>query len=371
MIFSMKKTFYILPILITALLSSCGEKDKVAQLEELKKQQSEIKQQIAALESEIAKSGKGKKSDGKAVAITTMETSTFRHLIEVQAKVEGDENVMVSPETMGTISRIMVKVGDKVSAGSVLAELDNSVYLKGLEELQNAREFTNTVYQKQKSLWDQKIGTEIQFLQAKNNLDALDKKIATTRQQLDMTRIKSPISGVVDMVDIKIGQAISPGMPGIRVVNFSKLKVQAEVAEAYISKVKQGDPVEIYFPDQQQTITAKINYAGKVIDAINRTFKVEVTLGSKENSLHPNQVAVVRITDYKSDAAISLPQAVVQSTPEGSYVFIADGGKARKQMVKTGKNYAGRLEITEGLKAGDKVITTGYQDMIDGQSISL
>jgi membrane fusion protein, multidrug efflux system len=371
MIFSMKKTFYILPILLTALLSGCGEKDKAAQLEELKKQQSEIKQQIAALESELAKSGEAKKSDGKAVAITTMEPATFRHLIEVQAKVEGDDNVMVSPETMGTISRIMVKVGDKVSAGSVLAELDNNVYLKGLEELQNAREFANTVYQKQKSLWDQKIGTEIQYLQAKNNLDALDKKIATTRQQLDMTRIKSPISGVVDMVDVKIGQAFSPGMPGIRVVNFSKLKVQAEVAEAYIAKVKQGDPVEIYFPDQQQTINAKINYAGKVIDPINRTFKVEVTMGSKENTLHPNQVAVVRITDYKSDAAMSLPLAVVQSTPEGSYVFIADGGKARKQMVKTGKNYAGRLEITEGLKAGDKVITTGYQDMVDGQSINL
>ena len=118
MIFSMKKTFYILPILLTALLSGCGEKDKAAQLEELKKQQSEIKQQIAALESELAKSGEGKKSDGKAVAITTMEPATFRHLIEVQAKVEGDDNVMVSPETMGTISRIMVKVGDKVSAGS-------------------------------------------------------------------------------------------------------------------------------------------------------------------------------------------------------------------------------------------------------------
>jgi biotin carboxyl carrier protein len=148
MIFSMKKTFYILPILLTALLSGCGEKDKAAQLEELKKQQSEIKQQIAALESELAKSGEAKKSDGKAVAITTMEPATFRHLIEVQAKVEGDDNVMVSPETMGTISRIMVKVGDKVSAGSVLAELDNNVYLKGLEELQNAREFANTVYQK-------------------------------------------------------------------------------------------------------------------------------------------------------------------------------------------------------------------------------
>lgn len=367
----MKKLFYILPVVALALITGCGEKDKQAQLEDLKKQQSEIKQQIAQLEKELAASGEGKKESGKNVAVTEVQPEVFRHLIEVQAKVESDENVMVSPETMGTISRVLVKPGDRVNAGTVLAELESNVYLKSLEELQSARDFANIVYQKQKSLWDQKIGTEIQFLQAKNNLEGIDKKIATVRQQLEMTRVKSPISGTVDAVDIKIGQAFSPGMPGLRVVNFSRLKVQAEVAEAYISKVKQNDPVDIYFPDEGSTLNAKLSYVGKVIDALNRTFRVEVSMNGQESKIYPNQVAVLRITDYKSDKAIVLPLAVVQTTPEGSYVFLNDNGKAKKQMVITGMNYAGKLEIKDGLKPGDKVITTGYQDLVDGQPIAL
>ncbi len=353
------------------LFAACGSPDKKAELEALKKQQSEIREKIASLEAELAKSGEGKKEQGRDVAVTKMEPVLFRHLIEVQAKVEGDDNVMVSPETPGTISKIYVKAGDKVNVGTILAELESTVYLKSLEELQSARDFANTLYQKQKSLWDQKIGTEIQFLQAKNNLEAVEKKMATVRQQLEMTRIKSPITGTVDVVDLKPGQAFAPGMPGLRVVNFSKLKVQAEVAEAYISKVQKGDPVEVYFPDQETTANATITYAGKVIDPINRTFRVEVNMSGKEASLHPNQVAIVRIADYASTNAIALPLAIVQNTPEGSYLYLAVDGKAKKQMVKTGLNYAGKLEILEGVKAGDLVITSGYQDLADGQKINL
>ncbi|MBL7924448.1 MAG: efflux RND transporter periplasmic adaptor subunit [Bacteroidia bacterium] len=365
----MKHFLYILPFAAALTFAGCGEKDKTAQLEDLKKQHSEIKQKIAALEAEMAKSGEGKKDGGRDVAVTKIEPAVFRHLIEVQARVEGDENVTVSPETMGTVSRVLVKVGDKVNAGSVLAELESNVYLRSLEELQSAREFASTLFQKQKSLWDQKIGTEIQYLQAKNNLESIDKKIATVRQQLEMTRIKSPIHGTVDAVDIKVGQAFAPGMPGLRVVNFARLKVQAEVAEAYIAKVKKGDPVEVYFPDQGNSVNAVISYAGKVIDPLNRTFRVEMDMSGKEASLHPNQVAVVRITDYKSDQAIALPLAIVQTTPEGSYVFLADGNKAKKQAVTPGLNYAGKLEIKDGLKPGDMVVTSGYQDLIDGQPI--
>ncbi len=367
----MKNIPYIIGIVLTVALSSCGKGDKKAELESLKKQQAEIKEKIALLEAEISKSGEGKKEAGRDVAVTSIAPTTFSHLIEVQAKVEGEDNVMVSPETPGIIAKIFVKAGDKVNEGSVLAQLESTVYTKSLEELQSARDFANTLYLKQKSLWDQKIGTEIQFLQAKNNLESIDRKMATVRQQLEMTRIKSPINGTVDAMDLKPGQSFAPGMPGLRVVNFSKLKVQAEVAEAYISKVQKGDPVEVYFPDQESTVHANITYAGKVIDPVNRTFRVEVNLTDKEVSLHPNQVAIVRIADYKSEQAIVLPLAVVQNTPEGSYLFIAEGGKAKKQLVKTGLNYAGKLEILEGLKAGDLVITSGYQDLVDGQKINL
>lgn len=367
----MKHLTYILSLAMATLLIACGTPDKKTALENLKKEQNEIKEKIAALEAELIKSGEGKKETGRDVAVIQIDYTSFRHLIEVQAKVEGEDNVMVSPETPGTIAHIFVKAGDKVNAGTVLAELESNVYMKSLEELQSARDFANTLFQKQKSLWDQKIGTEIQFLQAKNNLESIDRKMATVRQQLEMTRIKSPINGTVDVIDLKVGQAFSPGMPGLRVVNFSKLKVQAEVAEAYISKVKKGDPVEVYFPDQKITTKATITYAGKVIDPLNRTFRVEVNMSGKEAALHPNQVAIVRIADYTSDKAIALPLAIIQNTPEGSYLFIAEGGKAKKQMVKTGLNYAGKLEILEGLKAGDRVITSGYQDLVDGQKINL
>lgn len=367
----MKNLLYILPLGIAFAITSCGTPDKKAELEDLKKQQSEIKEKIATLEAELSKSGDQKKVAGRDVAITTVEPAPFSHLIEVQAKVEGDENVMVSPETPGTISRIFVKVGDQVSPGSVLAELENSVYMKTLAELESTRDFTNTIYLKQKALWDQKIGTEIQFLQAKNSLESIDRKMATVRQQLEMLRIKSPIRGTVDAMDLKVGQAFAPGLPGLRVVNFSKLKIQADVAEAYISKVKKGDFVEVYFPDLKSSVKASISYAGKVIDPINRTFRVEVNINSNTASLHPNQVAIVRIADYTSSNAFTLPLAIVQNTPEGSYLFLAENGVAKKQLVKPGLNYAGKLEVLEGLKAGDKVITSGYQDLVDGQKINL
>ncbi len=370
----MKQLVYIaFTVLAFTACSSNNAGDKKAELEKLKKQESELHEKIVKLAAEIGDSAA--KSNGQIidVAITTVSNQNFSHQIDVQATVDGDENVSVSPETMGTISRVNVKVGDKVSKGTVLAEIENQTYQKGLDELQNSRDFINTLYQKQKALWDQKIGTEIQYLTAKNNLESIDRKISTTRQQLDMTKIKSPINGTVDAMDFKLGQAVSPGLPGVRVVNFSKLKVKAEVAEAYISKVKTGDIVEINFPDLGKTITAKLTYAGKVIDPLNRTFKVEVDMNTKEVDLHPNMVAVLKISDYKVNNAVVLPLNVVQTTEDGSYVFIADGTKdkatASKRIVVIGRNYNGLIEIKEGIKAGEPVVTTGFQNLVDGQPI--
>jgi RND family efflux transporter MFP subunit len=362
----MKHTLQLLIIAMT-LAVSCAETDKRARLEALKQQQSEIKQEIALLEKELEKEGGYTKAN--PVATTEMNTETFVHKIEVQAKVEGDQNVSVSPSMPGNISMIHVKVGDRVSEGTLLAELDNGVLEKTLGELQSQREFAAVLYEKQKSLWDQKIGTEVQFLQAKNTLVSVDKKLATLREQLEMTRIKAPINGTVDAVDLKIGQAFAPGMPGLRVVNFSKLKVKAEVAEAYIDKIKTGDSVEVYFPDLKQTLSAKITHSGKVIDALNRTFKVEVELKKDDIKLHPNQVAVLRIIDYRNDNSLVLPLDVVQQTPEGSYVYTATGKKVTKTPVKPGKTYNGKVEVTEGINPGDKVVTSGYQDLVDGQTI--
>ncbi len=366
----MKNFAYIL--LTLAFLSSCSSDEltkKKSELASLKSQESEIKSKISTLEKDIVKLSGLKTTAPHEVTITNMASSTFNHFIEVQAHVDGDENISVSAEVPGTINKINVKVGDQVTKGSVLAELDNQTYIKSLDELQNARDFANTLYLKQKSLWDQKIGTEVQFLQAKNSLESIDRKISTVREQILMTKIKAPITGTVDAMELKKGQMFAPGMPGIRVVNLDELKIKAEVAEAYISKVKKGDDVEINFPDMEQSIKAKITYSGKVIDPLNRTFNVEIIITQKSIELHPNMVAIIKIADYVAKDAFILPASVVQTTPEGSYVFVSDGKFAKKKVVSIGKNYKGQVEITEGLSAGDPVITMGYQDLVDGQPI--
>ncbi len=370
----MKNFIYI--SLIAIAFTACSSADsgnKKAELEKLKKESATLRDKIMKLEAEIASSGKGDVQSTQ-VSITSVQPQPFRHFIEVQAKVEGDENISVSPQVPGTITRVNVQAGQHVSKGTVLAEIDNATYVKGLDELQSGRDFANTIYQKQKALWDQKIGTEIQYLTAKNNLENLDKKIATVREQIDMTRIKSPIDGTVDEVDFKVGQAVAPGMPGMRVVNFSNLKVKAEVAESYISKVKKGDDVVIEFPDLGKSINTKLTYSSKVINQLNRTFTVEIAVNPKDIELHPNMIAVVRIVDYKADNAIVLPVNTVQVNSEGSYVLLATGTKekaqAKKQNVQTGKNYNGMTEIVSGLKPGDPVITSGFQNIVDGQNVS-
>ena len=365
----MKNIIYIALITLIVACSSDELTTKKAELVELKKQESEIKSKISTLEKDIAKLSGKKVTNAQLVSITKISKSSFSHYIDVQAKVDGDENVTVNSQVPGSVTKINVSAGSTVSKGQVLAEIDNETFIKGLDELQTAREFANTVYLKQKNLWDQKIGTEIQYLQAKNTIESLDKKLATLNQQIEMTKIKSPINGVVDEVFLKMGQMAAPGMPGIRVVNMNKLKIKADIAESYISKVKTGDEVEILLPDLNQTIKAKLSYVGKVIDALNRTFNVEISLPSNP-SLHPNMVAVIKIADYTNTSTFVLPANVVQMTDEGTYVFVAENNIARKRNVVAGKNYKGTIEITEGLNENDPIITTGFQDIVDGQSIT-
>ncbi len=364
----MKNIIYIALITLIVACSSDELTTKKAELAELKKQESEIKSKISTLEKDIAKLSGKKVTNAQLVGITKISKSSFSHYIDVQAKVDADENVTVNSQLPGAVTVINVKPGSTVSKGQVLAEIDNETYIKGLDELKSAREFANTVYLKQKNLWDQKIGTEIQFLQAKNTLESLDKKLSTLYQQIEMTKVKSPIAGVVDEVFLKLGQMAAPGMPGIRVVNMNKLKIKADIAESYISKVKTGDEVDILFPDMNQTTKAKLTYVGKVIDAMNRTFNVEISLPGN-SSLHPNMVAVIKIADYTNSSTFVLPANVVQITDEGTYVFVNENNIARKKNVSIGKNYKGTIEILEGLNDNDPIITTGYQDIVDGQSI--
>lgn len=360
-----------------AVLASCGSSDnndkKQAQLEELKKQQAEIAIKIKDLEAAIA--AEGKTTDNtkyKNVVVTDASVKTFAHYLDIQGKIDAEENITISAKMPATVTKVLVKAGKQVRTGELLAELDNAAIVAGIEELKTGMQLANTLYERQKALWDQKIGTEIQYLQAKSQKESLDKKLASLYEQLDMTKIKSPINGTIDEVMLRIGQATAPGAPGIRIVNMGTLKAKAEVAEAYAGRIKEGNEVKISFPDTKKEIIARVTYSGKVINAMNRSFTVEASLEGNQD-LHPNMLAVLKIADYRNDSAIIVPINTVQNSEEGQYVMVAkqNGNKynAERRTVKPGLSYNGSVEILAGLTAGDKVITTGYQDLNQGDAL--
>lgn len=304
----------------------------------------------------------------KTVELVTVTPQQFYSFIDIQGKVDADENVVANAEMPGTVSKVHVHLGDAVSTGQVLAELDARVIQQSIAELENALDLATTMFEKQKNLWDEKIGTEMQYLSAKNQKESLEKKMATLQEQLKMSKIISPINGVVDAVDIKLGQATMPGLPAIRVVNMNSLKVKGEVSESYLAKVKAGNEVIIIFPDMMDTIKTKISYAAKVISPLNRTFTATVNLdGSKE--YHPNQIAIMKIIDYSNPKAFILPVNAVQHAEDGDFVFICEGTKAKKAKVKVGRMYNGRAEILEGLKEGDQFISKGFQELNEGETV--
>ena len=370
-----KLVFVMLMAMIWSACSDGSKPDKKAELKELLKQQSELNDKIKKLRDELAAADTGSESSKVTlVKVAEMAPAVFQHYIEVQARVDGDEDIMVNPETMGTVVHVAVKAGDHVSKGQVLASLDDRILKQSLGEMQSQLDLVTSLYTKQKNLWDQKIGSEVQFMQAKTNKEALEKRMASLQEQWEMTRIKSPISGTVDAVNIKVGMTVSPAVPAVHVVNLNSLKVKGEVAESYISKVKKGNPALIYFPDLQKEISTKIDYSGNAINMMNRTFNVEVRLNGAGLEYHPNMVAVLKIVDYTATNTFTVPVKTIQGDADGNYVYLAaeENGKSvcRKQHVKPGMTYNGNTEIKEGLKAGDKLITMGYTDLVEGQKIT-
>ncbi|MDP2386027.1 MAG: efflux RND transporter periplasmic adaptor subunit [Bacteroidota bacterium] len=354
----------------TLLLASCSQPDKKAELEKLRTQEAELLAQIEKLETEIGNNDTSKVKTN-LVETQTIQMQLFSTYIDIQGRIDADENVGLSSEIPGTITKINVKVGDEVSKGQVLAETDARTVQQSISDLQTNLDLVNQLFDKQKGLWDQKIGTEVQYLQAKTNKESLEKKMLTLQEQLRMTKIISPISGTVDAVDIKLGQAVAPGLPAIRVINFSNLKVKADVAEVYAGRISKGDAVKVYFPDTGDSLESKVNFAARAINNVTRTFTVEVLLDNKKD-YHPNIVTRLKINDYTSPTpVVAVPVKLIQNEiGGGKFVYISEAGKAVKKVVKTGKEYNGLIEITEGLKQGDKLVSKGYDTINEGDLIS-
>jgi len=373
----MKKLIFALSAVVV--LASCGGGSRLeevkAELAAKKKEVTTLNDDIKKLEMELAKLDTGVKASGKStlISVTEVKKASFTNYIDVMGKVDADKNANLSAKVPGMVTRVFVTPGSNVREGQVLAEIDNSAMAAGLEELKQQMRFAADLYEKQKSLWDQKIGSEVQFLSAKNNKEALEKKLTTLNEQLDMYRIRAPFNGVVDDVFIKVGQVAAPGFPAIRLVNFSGLKVTANLAETYLAKVKAGNSVRVEFPDLKTSTNSTINYVAGVVDPMTRSIKVEASV-TNLSGLKPNMIAVLKITDYFNSNAVVVPVNTVQTNEEGSFVLVAvkENGKtvARKKMVTVGATYNGMTEVKSGLLEGDQLITTGFQELNDGDQIA-
>jgi RND family efflux transporter MFP subunit len=375
----MKNAKVIIAILsvISIIMTSCGGntiEKKQAKLEKLKTQQTELTTEIKALEEEIKLSGVKTEKREKIVnvAVTNVETSNFKHFIDVQGRVDGDENTTISTKVPGLVLNVLVKPGSVVKAGQVLAELDGNAIRKQIQSMETNLSLVTELYNKQKALWEKQVGSEIQFKQAKTNKESLEQQISSMREQLSMYKITSPVNGTIDVVNLKVGQTAAPGMPYFSIVNFNKLKVKADVAESYANKIKQGNDVVITFPDINKTINTKITYSGKGISALNRTFGIEVALPSDDSYL-PNMIAVVKIIDYAKNDVIVIPVNCIQNADGENFVYVAvkEGNRtiAKKRVVNVGVTYNDKAEIIGGLDKGEQLITEGYSDLNDGELI--
>lgn len=366
---------------VAALLWACGGaasgdlEARKKKLDKYKSQIQELELKIAELEKEIAimdtTSSTGLKT--RLVKVDTLKGTPFVHYIDIQGTIDSDENIMVSPEMPGVITAIHVKEGDRVSRGTLLANMDASALSNTLEEVKTSLALATTAYEKQKRLWDQNIGSEIQYLQAKTQKESLENRIKSIEAQIAMTRIKSPITGTVDAVNVKIGEMANPGMSGIRVVNVDKVKVKAMVSDKYIANIRKGDDVLIELPDIGKTIASKISFVGQVINQQNRSFAVEVNLDNKEKMLRPNMIAKLKINDQKLEDVLVVSSNLIQRAGKQRFIMVAvnENGKyfSRKREVTTGSEYDGKTVITSGLNKGDLIIISGQNEVVDGQPL--
>ncbi|CAH0996329.1 Toluene efflux pump periplasmic linker protein TtgA [Emticicia aquatica] len=374
----MKNTLFILSAVV--ILVSCskgGDKvsEKRAELAKLVAEEKTISASIKKLQSELDIIDP-KKEIEKVIAVTVspITSQTFKHFVEIQGRVDAKNNLFVSPQMGGAITNLYVKEGDFVKQGQLIATVDNSILKQSIQEIDVQLGTAKVFYEKQKSLWDQKIGTEIQFIQAKANVEALEKRLATLQTQTSMTKVIAPISGFVDEVRMKAGEMAAPGLGIVRIVNSDNLKVVAQVADTYASTIKQGDVVNVKFPDLGKEVTAKLTFVGQTVNPASRTFTVEASISKIDPQLKPNMTAVLNINDQAKGNAIIINQNYIQHTELGDIVYVAvtEGAKkvSRSRKVTTGVTYNGDIEITSGLQAGDMLITQGYQDLVDGQTVN-
>lgn len=365
-------------LFLTILTISCSSGNKQAQIAKLEAQRDALTEEIEQLKQSIfQENGEIEDEKIKYVEIIQIEPRIFKHYIKVQGIIESNNNIFTPPQASGIVKKIYVQKGEKVLKGQLLAELDGSIYESTIMELETNMELATTIFERQERLWNKKIGSEIQYLQAKTNKESLGKRLITVNEQYKLTKIFAPISGTVDEVNIKVGEAAIAGMGAIRIVQLSDLKITAVLSENYISQVKKKDSVHVHIPVLDKSLNMTIKAVSQVIDPENRTFNIELKIPENKFSIKPNMLAVLTINDYTNPAAITVPVNIIQRTSNKQFIFVTNedsefsGEKFEVEMryVKTGKYYDNLVEITEGLTAGEIVVFFGFQDLADGQIV--
>jgi len=373
-------------IVAATLFTACASKNdpntlegKKALLAELKGRQDSISQKIDSLEAQISRMDTSSKVAKKAklVALTPVANSAFTHYIDLQGNVDAENMTWVSPRGQGGVVRsVLVKQGDYVHKGQLLLKLDDALQRTNLTNAQVMLDHYKDLYQRRKNLWDEKIGTEVDLINAKNAVDQAETQLKVAQDQLDFTNVYADIDGTVDNITVKVGETFGPGAQSLHLVNTSNLKVVVQVPEAYQERVRVGTPVKIDFPGlNNKEVTGVVKTTSKTINAESRAFTVEVRLPN-DKDIRSNQVAVVRLQDYNAPKAMTIAVNTLQNDDKGKYVMVATKDKegtliAHKKSITIGQSYADKVEVTGGLDLGDRLITEGFQGLYEGQPITV
>jgi RND family efflux transporter MFP subunit len=317
------------------------------------------------------------KKEEALVAVATLKDTVFSHYLDIQGNVDTRDNILVQPEFSGTLTSLTVKAGQRVTKGQILGKVDDAGMSQQLASLESSYALAKTTFERQKNLWDKKIGSEIQFLQAQNQMTAAQKGVAQLKAQLSKTVIRAPFSGTIDDVFVEKGQVVAPSPQGLmRIVNLNNMFVSTSVPESYIGKLKVGDQVAVFLSSLNKTYNGKVRQIGNFINPNNRSFGIEVSLPNPENLLRPNQVAKLKIVDYVSKGAIVVPTGIIQEDGTGSnYVYVVEGsngktGIAKKVIVTVGKSSDNVTEILSGLNAEDMIVTEGVNSISNGMKLN-
>ncbi|MGB3619241.1 MAG: efflux RND transporter periplasmic adaptor subunit [Catalinimonas sp.] len=370
-----------LTLTLVVLLAACGEKDelaeKKAELQKLEKEATELNGKITELRAEVAELDPASVRDN-AVLVTAepVARATFEHYLEVRGTVASDRNVTLSAEAAGVIRSIPVEEGQRVRRGQTLARIDADVLQNNVRELETQIELARTVFERRERLWKQKIGTEVQYLEAKSQVDALESRLGSLRAQVGKTALTAPFDGAVEEVMARVGENAMPGMPLMRLVSTRSVYVEADLAERYLGQVKAGDQVQVQVPSLgDSSLVGRVRAVGQVINPNNRTFQVEIDVPGANGRLQPNMLTRIRIKDFAAEDAVVVPTRLIQEVRGENVVFVVDGkgneAYAKRRPVERGLTYQDRTHIKSGLRGGERLIVEGHRDVTDSTRVKV